>query len=143
MQAIRNPKRSGGETARASRVFWERVVYRPEPFEVPEALRSLVETSLWASTILDWDNVIVLVRVDLNDDGDTEYVVIADYGEGYRTGNVFYRDGEEWRSGSLRARGSEPGQSTAEPDLRTDPIRMADPPFRDLTIGELTFGVTP
>ena len=142
-QSIRNPKRFGDETARASRVFWERVVYRPEPFEVPEALRPMVETSIWASTILDSGYVIVLVRVDLNDDGDTEYVVIADDGEGYRTGNVFYRDGEEWRSGSLRARGPEPGQSAAEPDLRTDPIGTADSPFPDLTIGELTFGVNP
>ena len=28
-------------------------------------------------------------------------------------------------------------------DMRLDPIGTAEPPFRDLTIGELTFGVVP
>lgn len=142
-QTIRDPTRLQGEDAHAGRVFWERVVYRPEPFEVPAELRSLAETSVWAPTILDGRNVIVLVRVDLNDDGDTEYVVIAEDETGYRSGRVLYRDAEAWRRGSLTTRKSGPEQPEEASDLRSDPIGTADPPFRDLTIGELTFGVNP
>ena len=142
--AIRNPTRFGDDTARASRVFWERVVYRPEPFEVPEELRSVVETSLSSLIIFqDRRNVIVFVRADLDDDGETEFVVISDINAEFRRGRVFYRDGEEWREGSLWERKPGPEQPAAQSDLRRDPIGTAEPRFRDLTIGELTFAVNP
>lgn len=142
-QAIRNPNRSGAESARASRVFWERVVYRPEPFEVPEKLRSTVETSLGPSTILDRGNPTVLLRVDLDDDSESEFVLIADINTGYKKGYVFYRDGEEWRR-KILSWGHSRSQESATPfDLRRDPIGTADPRFRDLTIGELIFRVDP
>ena len=142
-QEIRSPTRSRDAAARASRVFWERVAYRPEPFEVPEELRSMVANSIAPTSVLDDSNVIALVRVDLNDDGETEYVTITDVTAGYMPGSVFYRDGEQWKRGDLTARESDSEASSVDADLRLDPIGTAEPPFRDLTIGGLTFAVNP
>ena len=142
-QAIRSPKRSGAEDARARRVFWERVVYRPEPFEIPEELRSMVETSLSASTVLGRDNPTVLVRVDLDDDGESEFVLIADLNARTRRGYLFYRDGEVWRSRFLWSGHSGEQESATAVDILRDSIGTADPRFRDLTIGELIFRVGP
>ena len=141
-RAIRKPKRSGAEEARARRDFWERVVYRPEPFDVPEGLRAAVESHWWVSTIRGRGTSAAFVRVDLNDDGESEYVLIEDVGRKSRSGYMFHWDGQEWRTAFLRERKSEPGQPAATFDIRLDPIGTAEPRFRDLTIGEVTFAVS-
>ena len=142
-QEIRSPTQSWNAAARASRVFWERVVYRPEPFEVPEELRTMLQVSLPPTSVLDDSNVIALVRVDLDDDIENEYVTITDVNAGYKLGRVFYRDGEQWKIGSLTARETDLQASAVEVDFRFDPIATAPPPFRDLTIGGSTFAVNP
>ena len=67
---IREPRPSRTPVADAADL-WERLVYRPEPFDVPEDLRPFIESSYAAS----YDNL-VLVAADLNQDQTLEYVLI-------------------------------------------------------------------
>ena len=85
----------------------------------------------------------MLLRADLDDDSEAEYVLILSRIVDYMSGYPFHRDGEEWRRRRLST--SHPGQreSAAASDLLRDPIGTADPRFRDLTIGERVFRVTP
>ena len=70
-------------------------------------------------------------------------MTVPDVNAGYQQGGVFYRDGGQWKSVELWVRTSDSEASSDGVDMRLDPIGTAEPPFRDLTIGELTFGVVP
>ena len=103
----------------------------------------MVELSMPSELVLDRGRVFALVRVHLNDDGETEYVTLPDVNARYEKGEVFYRDGEQRKRVDLWVRTSDSEASSDDVDMRLDPIGTTEPPFRDMTIGGLTFGVVP
>ncbi|MYF69273.1 MAG: hypothetical protein F4181_04495 [Proteobacteria bacterium] len=118
--------------------LWERVVYRPEPFEVPEDLRPYIESSYAAP----YDNL-VLVAVDLNQDQALEYVLIGSTGFGVLWAEAFYRQEEEWLSLNVRRTVSEPSGNDLEQSLQSGEIEAMPPEFQDLLIGDVELSFMP
>ncbi len=78
-ERVRNPVPSWSNPR-----IWERMTYRPEPFEMPPGLRAAITRA----HPLNMDST--LVRADLNDDGQPEYALLfTSHGDIW--GQMFYR----------------------------------------------------
>ena len=143
---------------------WARVVYRPEPFEVPAGVRAIVSRFFvdpyssrdrefmpgesgvhyalpyMVSRSGDYHDP-VLVRVDLNGDGEPEYaLVVGDRERDYAVGLCIYRDGGGWSSFVLAMRERLPEGADLARSLEHGDIATVPPAFRDLKLGELVLG---
>ena len=136
--------------------LWEGVTYRPEPFEAPAGAREAIERFFFGPHPDPPADAHVrhplppphqygepvLIRVDLDADGEPEYVyVVVDPDRAYVSGVGVYREGgDRWRSFVLAMR--EPMREQADPAeiLREGEIEAVAPRFRDLRIGELVLG---
>ena len=143
---------------------WERVVYRPERFEVPAGVRAIVSRffvdpySLYSRDSMpgEWGvhyllpymvsrsddyHDPVLARLDMNGDGEREYaLIIGDRERDYAVGLCMYRRGGEWRSFVLAMREPLPEGADLAQALGHGEIAAVPPAFRDLKLGELILG---
>lgn len=139
-------------------VLWERIIRRPESFEVPPGVRSAIE-DYYADPYTDepaFDRpgvfyprphpseygAPILLRADLDEDGADEYVFLA---AGPNDSWIFafciYQDGEEWRRLPMALRHSIQDGVDLAKILREGEVSPATPRFQDLKIGELTLGL--
>ena len=118
--------------------MWDRIVYRPEPFEAPAGLREAIRHS--GPREPEAHDTLVLVRIDLNSDGTPEYVLLAknrDYGhiDAWR----YSHDSDGWVSRPLYLHSdAEEGVDLATM-LRNGDLELAAPRFQNLKIGDLQF----
>lgn len=136
-ELIRDPRPQRTPLADALDV-WERVVYRPAPFDVPEDLRPFVESSYAAI----YDNV-MLVEVDLNRDEAPEYVVIGSTDYALLRAEGFYRQDGDWVSLNMIGNGPASPDTDFGPSLQSGAIETIPPEFQDLRIGDVEFSVVP
>ena len=136
-ELIRDPRPPRPAYANAADV-WERMAYRPEPFDVPEDLRPFIESSYAAP----FDSA-VLVAVDLNRDGTLEYVLIGSRGTAVAAAEGFVRQDGEWLSLVVSRNGSAPRDMDDGPSLLDGTIETAPADFQVLRIGDIEFSVTP
>lgn len=136
-ELIREPRPQRVTIADAGEL-WERVVYRPEPFEVPEDLRPFIESSYAAP----YDNL-TLVAVDLNQDRVLEYVLIGSTEFDVLWAEGFYRQDDEWLSLNVRRTVAESSDNEIEQSLRSGEIEAAPPEFQDLLIGDVELSFMP
>lgn len=139
-------------------MLWERIVRRPEPFEVPPGVRSAIE-DYYADPYTDepaFDRpgvfyprphpseygVPILLRADLNADGAAEYVFLAaDPNDNWVFAFCIYREGGQWRRQPMMLRHAIQDGADLAKILREGEISSAAPKFEDLRIGELTLGL--
>lgn len=128
-------------------VPWQRMAYRPAPFELPPAVRSSLE-SRFAEGVDDGLLSFfhygdpVLLRLDLNRDGAPEYVYLSsDPSDDYLFGLCLYQDGEDWRSLPMVLGQPIPKNADLAHILKNAEIGVADRTFQDLQIGELRLRV--
>jgi hypothetical protein len=125
-------------------VWWERVIYRPAAFEVPEGLRKqLTRDHQLAATIIP-----VLIRADLDESGEYEYVFAQLYGRGdgsesyfYSVAQVYFRQGGGWTSmaamiADLRTEFTLDGVTDGE-------ISLEQSRYKDLHIGDVVLRMGP
>ncbi len=113
-----------------SAAFWAGVVYRPEPFEVPVALKALIERAVPPVE----GHVPVLIRVDLDGDGTDEYALLL-VGERAPSFTQFYfREGGRWLAGHLNFRIDTVEGFDRERVLEGE-ITLTAPRYRNLEIG--------
>ena len=136
--------------------LWEGVTYRPEPFEAPAGAREAIERFFAgpppdARTRLHVrhprpsphdDGKPVLIRTDLDGDGEPEYAyVVVDPDREHVSGVGVYRErGGGWRSFVLAMRGPVPKGADLADILQQGVIAASAPRFRDLRIGDLVLG---
>ena len=138
--------------------LWEGVAYRPEPFEVPAGAREAIERFFFGHDPGAPSpggpffphprpppgryGKPVLIRADLDGDGEPEYAYVAvDPDREYVSGVGVYRGrGGGWRSFALAMRGPAPEGADLAGTLQDGEIEAAAPRFRDLRIGELVLG---
>ena len=132
-ELIREPRPSRSPVANAADL-WERMAYRPEPFDVPDDLRPFIESSYAAP----YDNL-VLVAVDLDRDRALEYVLVGTTEFDVLWAEGFYRRDGEWQSLSVRRNVSGSSGIDAEQSLESGAIEAIPPQFQDLRIGEVEF----
>jgi hypothetical protein len=106
--------------------FWRELTYRPEPFAVSPELRAEIERASY-----DAGTKSVLLRIDLNRDGQHEYVLVHRNGDNVWASWYRHVLGE-WREEPILV--STP--STAV-DLQSAPIEIRDSEFSDLKIGDV------
>ena len=139
-------------------MLWERIVRRPEPFEVPPGVRSAIE-DYYADPYTDepaFDRpgvfyprphpseygVPILLRADLNADGASEYVFLAaDPNGNWVFAFCIYQEGGQWRRQPMMLRHAIQDGTDLAQILREGEISSAAPKFEDLRIGELTLGL--
>ena len=137
VQRIREPFRHiQGETHFDA--MWDRIVYRPEPFEAPAGLREAIRHS--GPREPEAHDTLVLVRIDLNTDGTPEYVLLAkNRDHGHIDAWRYSHDGNGWVSRPLYLHNdAEEGVDLATM-LRNGDLELAAPRFQNLKIGDLQF----
>ena len=127
-------RQSGG--VRPGERLWELVALRPEPFDVPEDLRAIAEREWYP----DESGTMVLIRIDMDADGEPEYVWLTGAGAhdaGYAWGTLYRHGADEWIRYSLNA--SARADFDVGEALRSGAIGTAEPALPDLQVGQLVF----
>ena len=131
---IESPVNSRWSKSRMSTAtMWSRMRYRPEPFEVPEDLKTLINSEYQHATQTDT----VLVKMDLDGNGVEDYLLLTTYSQ-QRLGNshFYYRKGDRWQSGFVQVTAG--GKSTDIIDaVMEGEIRLVEPTFKDVEIGDI------
>jgi hypothetical protein len=129
---IDNPMRK--MHARGVRIIediWEEMQYRPEPFDVPGSLKSIIDNGYIAMN----PGEPLMIKLDLDDDGESEYLLflLQDHGIGFS--QFFHRTEEGWRVGGLHQPAWSYGGDSVKDLIKTGEIELVDPRFRHVEIG--------
>ena len=145
--------------------FWEEIHYRPEKFELPTAVVSIIEQPGFGGSfsigVSGRGAESVLVKIDLDSDGEQEYVLIHLYNRGdgkqeIARSNYYYRDKGKWQTGSLSYSTANQGITTIfganrminqrrRPDfdtgaaIKSGDIELAQPRFDNFSLGGVVF----
>ena len=123
------------QPAASTDALWERMNYRPTPFEVPAGLRPVINA--W---LVNEREQPMLVRVDLDGDGVDEYLLIglADNGRIVVSARYFALSASGWQSRHLA---HDPLAMDAEQaqQLLTGEITLTPPQYRNVNIGGIEF----
>lgn len=142
VRAIKAASSSGGIPAQTA-VPWDRVVQRPEPFELPPGLRSAIDDYYtdvrprprWGDQLAP-----VLLRLDLNADGAAEYVfLVVGLGSQRVSAECFYQQRGRWRQHTMRMVEAVRYGADLTKILKEGEISSVAPHYQDLRIGGLTF----
>ena len=135
---IDQPKRLSVASRIDTEQFWANASYRPEPFDVPAGLKRLIERD--AFTIGGVETV--LIRVDLDEDGTNEYVLLQFAEYGFSTSQFHYLDDDGWKTGYLNYQIQQYGNNPPGTVLDGE-IRLTEPKYKNLSIGDLEFRPMP
>lgn len=131
-ELINSPMRRGyAVSAESVEKRWAEMHFRPEPFDVPENLKPLIERQSYLMNRGD----LIIVRIDLDSDGQNEYMFLAthDYGIGYST--FYYLTDEGWQQGNLGHAAWNYDGGDAQELIKDGDIRLVDPRFKHVEIG--------
>jgi hypothetical protein len=111
--------------------MWLKMQYRPEPFEIPAALKPMVEAN--GRTVTSTD--LTIIRADLDEDGQDEYLLLSlhDYGIGFT--RFFYLTDDGWQSGQLQSSSWQHNREGARELIETGEMTTVEPRFKDLDVG--------
>jgi hypothetical protein len=113
--------------------FWQNVVYRPAPFDVPVALKSMIEQFRF----IGLPGEAVMIEIDLDADGKNEYVLVQASDQGAFRPMYFYLSDDGWQQGSLNySRQHFPGDAMAK-SLKEGEIKLESPQYLDLRVGDV------
>jgi hypothetical protein len=111
--------------------MWERMIYRPEPFDVPQSLHNFIAKQYYGSDQGDS----VMFELDLNADGQSEYLLINLQGNGIARAQFFYLADSEWKTGALNHHGWRFGGKDLMKLIKEGEIEIVDPRFKHVEIG--------
>ncbi|MEO1078645.1 MAG: DUF4153 domain-containing protein [Pseudomonadota bacterium] len=143
LAAIEQPTRRG--IRRPDReLLWANMRYRPEDLDIPPPLRRTITESVYQVT----SEPSVLLAQDLDADGSDEYVLLQLWSgnNGLMRAQVFFQQGEGWRSDELMVQSNLGRAFTGEGDdllgrLLDSPIELREKRFKDLDIGGVRLSV--
>ncbi len=110
--------------------FWARVTYRPEPFDVPLVLRSRIESSAYLAPDVDP----ILIRADLDEDGDYEYILLMVGEYSIQLSQIYYQSESGWQAGYLNYQYVS-GEEHSRERLLEGEISLTEPRYRNLNVG--------
>ncbi|MXY04555.1 MAG: DUF4153 domain-containing protein [Gammaproteobacteria bacterium] len=122
-------------------LLWANLSYRPEPFEPPTGLREAARDTVFGDSTDLHENP-VLIRVDLDEDGEFEYALLSQHPEDrffWGKARLFFHDGDAWRSVMLNESGNWPDDIDVGNALREGEIKLSPARFKNLNLGELSF----
>ncbi|GBF31172.1 hypothetical protein MnTg04_01126 [bacterium MnTg04] len=134
LRMVNNPvNKTRGRGVRSAEEMWAAMVYRPEPFDVPQSLKSFIDSSYAVA----YSGDPVMFKVDLDDDGQSEYLLllVTEYGIGYS--QFYYLADKGWLAGDLHYARSIYGNGVARDAIRNGEIVLIDRRFKHLKIGDV------
>jgi len=137
---IENPVRLGfAASLETNEKMWANMRYRPEPFEVPAALKPLMETH--SGSIGSADPL--LVRADLDEDGQDEYLLLSvhEYGVGFS--QFYYLTDAGWQFDQLHNSAWQRHRDGARELIESGDITIVEPRFKDVDIGGIVLRPLP
>jgi hypothetical protein len=76
-----------------------------------------------------------MYRVDMDEDGQDEYLLVSLNEWGIGTSQFFYLADSGWRSGQLQHMTLGRGREVAGEPIENKDVTLIDPPFKDIRIG--------
>ena len=133
LQLVTSPARQarGVPLGDASK-FWNELEYRPTAFDVPESLRTMIDQLGRQPHQAGVDAI--LFQLDLDEDGQNEYLLVATRQYGISISQLYYLDGTRWRSSYLQMAGAN-GIDDVTERLKNGEIKLVEPRFKDVNIG--------
>lgn len=132
LELINNPvNKWGAQRMRAADEMWAEMLYRPEPFDVPVGLRGFIDKQYFGTTEGDP----VMVQVDLDGDGQSEYLLFLLQEFGIAYSQFYYLTESGWEAGILSHPGWRYGGDEVHEMIKTGNIVIVDPRFKHLEIG--------
>ncbi len=141
LQLVTSPARHArGVPMGDSSKFWKDLEYRPAAFDVPENLRTIIGQLGRQPHQAGVDAI--LFQLDLDDDGQNEYLLLATGQYGISISQFYYLDGERWRSSYLQSASTSRSEDVLE-QLRNGEIKLLEPRFKDVDIGGIRLKPVP
>ena len=112
--------------------MWAKMIYRPEPFDIPPSLKSFINKRHHVANQTD----AVIIRVDLDADGQSEYLLLQLHQYGVAHTQFYYLTEKGWRNGVLNRPGWGHGDEVTDM-IKTGDIVVVDPRYKHLKIGDL------
>lgn len=113
--------------------FWAQMIYRPVPFEVPFALKAMIEQFRFVGL----PGEAVMIEIDLDADGQTEYALIQMSEHGVMRAMYYYQTDDGWQQGNLDySRQHFLGADMAK-SLKEGEIKLESSRYNDLRIGDV------
>lgn len=127
---INEPVRNSAASPANIDAFWAKVTYRPEAFDIPAALKPLLESNAYYANEQDP----VLIRADLDEDGEYEYLLLMTAEHGFSVSQFFYRNESGWQNGYLNYRfHSDDGEFRER--IFSGEISLTEPQYKNLNVG--------
>jgi len=137
---IEKPVRLGRAMSLASNErLWAEMNFRPEPFEVPAALKPIVETNSRSVRSTD----LVMIRADLDEDGQDEYLLLSVHDHGIGFTQFFYLTDAGWQSGQLHHTAWQRNSDETQALIESGEITLVEPRFKDIDIGGIVLRPLP
>jgi len=132
LELINNPvNKWGAQRMRAADEMWAEMLYRPEPFDVPGGLKGFIDKQYFGTTEGDP----VMVQVDLDGDGQSEYLLFLLQEFGIAYSQFYYLTETGWKGGILNHPGWRYGGKEVHEMIKNGDIVIVDPRFKHLEIG--------
>ena len=106
------------------------MLYRPEPFEVPVSLKAFIDRQYFGIT----DSEPVMIRVDLDSDGQNEFLLLVLQEHGLTYSQFYYMTENGWKSGNVNQSGFWRGQKALHERIKNGEIEIVEPRFKHLEI---------
>lgn len=132
LELINNPvNKWGAQRMRAADEMWAEMLYRPEAFDVPRQLKGFIDKQYFGTTEGDP----VMVQVDLDGDGQSEYLLFLLQEFGIAYSQFYYLTDTGWKGGILNHPGWRYGGKEVHEMIKNGDIVIVDPRFKHLEIG--------
>ena len=136
LELIKNPvSRFSARRMGTAKDMWNEMIYRPEQFDVPEGLRLTINKQHWMNN----DGETVLFQLDLDADGQSEYLVLNLQESGIMYSQFYYLTDAGWTAGALAHPRFRYGGKEVNEMIKNGDIEIIDPRFKHLRIGDVQF----
>lgn len=130
---IENPLRSIYGGIQPDTEWWKRMTFRPGGFQVPDELRELIQKENTVHETLDP----VLIRADIDADGQDEYALVLLHGASVRNAKIYYKRATGWASAWANASDSRALDDRDTNGIKDGEISLEEPHFKNLRIGKV------
>ncbi|MDH3417018.1 MAG: DUF4153 domain-containing protein, partial [Gammaproteobacteria bacterium] len=135
LSLIEKPTWRNSATNQAARDrVWADIIYRPEAFEVPAELKALIFDDALLMNTQDT----MLVQIDLDGDGEFEYMRISTHQYGLGYAQFYFRTDTGWRAGGLQYSARNQDNDALRDQLSDGRIELVEPRFKHVKIGDIS-----
>ena len=135
LSMIEKPTWRNATTSQAAKdKAWAGIIYRPEAFEVPAGLKPLIFDD--ASLMNTQDTM--LVQIDLDGDGEFEYLRISTHEFGLGYAQFYFQTDDGWRAGGLQYSARNQDNDALRDQLSDGKIELVEPRFKHIRIGNIS-----